>query len=547
VARQLAAELMDHYFCPLVPYDVVQPISRTRWPKLQKARRIPLRVPCFTEKADGTQRREWNSEPVSLDIFDKMLDEGQFDYKRLNLNPPECPWLDSSIVASPKFHVAGSTDSGPLVLAVTVPLGSSFPLSPRVDREGTAVSSFQRIILKRIYDLRAQLVDTSDAFDTDEWLQCLRALVTEAVSLVDCTLHQLYFKAEFDPLPAWGQPDISKLGSRNSVRVADKLNWVSKITKNQINAKDELPGFHRIRELRNHLQHFDPPCFAFTLEDAAGWANDVLDCVCVGWAIRRAARVIPSTEMIRLLLDTPVVFAPADHSRPRSPQGANMGYSSTRWPCPTTEVPYEDEADEVGHVVMFDQSGRFAVMVDGRRIEGKFLAASEDSIKVLRTASVEEKILVRVVGRCARDRSDQLIKFTYVEHVTYAEDDEMREALDVDTRLNVLAELQQGWCDGEGEPLDTDGVEWARALLAEVVAEGIAKPYLYPMVDGGLLAEWTFPDTEVSAEFDFESHRIFLVGTKIRAMAKADAVAADASEIVAFVARFGLDGMVSNS
>ena len=51
----------------------------------------------------------------------------------------------------------------------------------------------------------------------------LRMLLNECVSIVDITLHQLYFKAEYGPKPAGWTFDPDRLGRRHGVRLKDKL------------------------------------------------------------------------------------------------------------------------------------------------------------------------------------------------------------------------------------------------------------------------------------------------------------------------------------
>jgi hypothetical protein len=149
--------------------------------------------------------------------------------------------------------------------------------------------------------------------------------------LIDITLHQLYFIARYRPLPGWTF-DEAKLGPRRGVRIADKFAWVFKITGRHLDGGREIPDFHVLRRVRNHLQHFDPPVFCCTLEEVAAWLNAALSIARLNWRIRQAMSASLCRGIIRLLLSPPVVFVPMPSPLPRPPVVAGRGYSSTCWP-----------------------------------------------------------------------------------------------------------------------------------------------------------------------------------------------------------------------
>ena len=80
-----------------------------------------------------------------------------------------------------------------------------------------------------IVRLHKTLIDNcAMAIDLDgmSWFHDLRMLLNECVSIVDITLHQLYFKAEYGPRPAGWTFDPDKLGLRHGVRLTEKLKWI---------------------------------------------------------------------------------------------------------------------------------------------------------------------------------------------------------------------------------------------------------------------------------------------------------------------------------
>lgn len=302
--------------------------SRTRWLKMP-----PFHVGWFTLSAPdsaGVRRRvEHSSEPLDIKRVEEHLESGRFDADTFRLPPLQCGWLDPSLQLSLDAPLV--LKEGLTTAIAGTNFGEAFPLRPGLDREGVAISSFQNLSIQRVIKARAALVDLSSTQDFGEWFQALREYASEAVSWIDTTLHQLYFKAQFARPPGWSF-DEARLGSRHGVRIADKLAWVGKITGAPLNPGRELADFHLLRKLRNHLQHFDPPCFCCTMEEAVRWVNAVQGVGRLNWRIREAVGSPLCPELIRLLLLPDAEFVSKSPGIPRAPQGPHSGYASCCWP-----------------------------------------------------------------------------------------------------------------------------------------------------------------------------------------------------------------------
>lgn len=317
VVREIAVQLMNQY-CG-------EQFSRTRW--LKQPDRI---VNCFSENAKG-ERREWQSRPINLRKFEHHLDENaRFDWQEFGLIDPRCQWLDAVVGLAPRFPFVDAS-GGTVKLQSPPPLGADFPLKPALDREGHLINSMQMPLQKQILESRKQLVATSQDFDSMDWFQKLRNCISDCVSLIDVTLHQLYLKAQYDPLPGWSF-DAEKLGERHGQRLKDKIKWVHKIAGEHLGAHREMPAFLAIKDVRNHLQHFDPPCFCYTLEDVVCWLNDIDHIANLAWKMRKAIGSPLSGPLIELLLMEKVEFVPSDPSKPRTQQPPDVGYRSSTWP-----------------------------------------------------------------------------------------------------------------------------------------------------------------------------------------------------------------------
>lgn len=322
LVRALAVQLANYYS--------KSALSRKKWKDQPRKRcRWELKDKDGSKEGRIVSKGEQLSEPFHPDMFARDLTSNHvFDSKKYNLPEPMCRWLDINISMGADFHSTSSDKTHALTFRAITNLGPKFPMAPTLDREGMFYISFQGLLVNRILNLRQWLVENSHITQTEEWFQNFRSVVSEAVSLTDNTLHQIYFKAQHDPLPGWKfQPEI--LGERHGRRLMDKLKWVYQITGNELNARDEIAALGIIKDLRNHLQHFDPPCFACSLEEVAEWLNALHLVIQLNLHIRQCASALPSIKLIELLLQPMVKFAPKDSTQSRVPRPSYCGYAST--------------------------------------------------------------------------------------------------------------------------------------------------------------------------------------------------------------------------
>lgn len=103
---------------------------------------------------------------------------------------------------------------------------------------------------------------------------------------------------------------------------------------------------------------------------------------------------------------------------------------------------------------------------------------------------------VRLIGTGLYDRFDKLRRL--VDASIVYNDDEPRQPFD--ERLDEIAQAEEGWYE-PGNPSPTQiAVEAMRYFVRIVVLEvGTHAPYLYPLPEGGVGAEWTIGSWEASA------------------------------------------------
>jgi hypothetical protein len=76
--------------------------------------------------------------------------------------------------------------------------------------------------------------------------------------------------------------------------------------------------------------------------------------------------------------------------------------------------------------------------------------------------------------------------------------------LDVEIRLEKLAELSDGWLDGKGVALNRDALKKLTHNFDRYFDSDLPLPYLYPTAEGGIQAEWSHNNWEISLEIDLQ-------------------------------------------
>lgn len=289
----------------------------------------------YTIKTRDKSGNQKSSKPSNyIEIVRYINKNGKFDLGNFDLSEIRCFWLDFSMNNKINWHAFDN--SAPEGLGVVdgctkQQYGERYPIVPKLIREGHSFTTLQPQLLYHINLLRNKLILGSELALTDNWIFDLRTLINDTISIVEITLNQLYIKAEYDPLPSWTF-DINRLGSRYARRFEDKLGWIYKITGKHLEAECYLPSCNNLRELRNHMMHFDPPSLVITIEEATKWLNQIID---VGWLlikIRQAIGAEISIHLINFILQKEAIFNPEKYFKNRLPLGiGNADYKSSTW------------------------------------------------------------------------------------------------------------------------------------------------------------------------------------------------------------------------
>ena len=150
-----------------------------------------------------------------------------------------------------------------------------------------------------------------------------------------------------------------------------------------------------------------------------------------------------------------------------------------------------------GRIPKVDQArGSFGLeLVDGTNLKAPM---DEQHLNIVLEASYGYRkgtgVLVAIQAVVERDRAGRKTAIQSVEHIT------LLNPLDIETRLQELALLKNGWLDGKGKELDQKALQLLAHTFDEQFSPDLPLPYLYPTPEGGIQAEWTLGNWEVSLE-----------------------------------------------
>lgn len=156
---------------------------------------------------------------------------------------------------------------------------------------------------------------------------------------------------------------------------------------------------------------------------------------------------------------------------------------------------WTEEVTLKGRIPEVDQSdhGFELELRDGIKLKAPLLEAHRKTVLDAHY-SYRSGTLVSIKGVIQRDRADRPKCFESVEHITPLD------PLDIETRVEELAQLQDGWLDGKGSALDRTALMCLAQAFDERFGPELPLPYLYPTPEGGVQAEWTLGRWEVSLE-----------------------------------------------
>lgn len=289
----------------------------------------------YTINWTNNKKESIKSKPISYLVFAQHLrDNGKFIPQGLDIPEMECYWLDNSVDLSINFHMIDKAKNEALTMQDGTPekqFGTAYPIKPKLDREGLFFTTFQPQLIRKIISRRNELVSTSSKALDHNWVMELRYLINDTFSLLEITLNQFYIKAKYNPEPGWNF-DLKVVGDKYGRRLVDKLNWIRQISGKEFNYEPERESLMRLKEVRNHFNHFDPPSLVITLEEVEIWLNDIIIIGFLLVRLRKTIGAIISDELLNLIIQKRVIFKPQEAYKERLPlDSKKTGYYSSQW------------------------------------------------------------------------------------------------------------------------------------------------------------------------------------------------------------------------
>jgi len=137
-------------------------------------------------------------------------------------------------------------------------------------------------------------------------------------------------------------------------------------------------------------------------------------------------------------------------------------------------------------------------LIDKRVIDAPIQPEHRETIlEVFNRFRVGVRVILDGVARF--DRRGRLERVESVEHISPLD------PMDVGARLEELALLNDGWLEGKGAAPRADDLEWLTGQFEANYSDGLPAPYLYPTGEGGVQAEWSLGDWEVTLDIDLKS------------------------------------------
>lgn len=138
-------------------------------------------------------------------------------------------------------------------------------------------------------------------------------------------------------------------------------------------------------------------------------------------------------------------------------------------------------------------------LLDGRRVPAPIAAQHMDTIiEAFNGYKSGSRVSLQGIGRF--NRKERLLSFDSIEHVS------MLDPLDIPARLDELRSLEDGWLEGQGiAPSDAE-LNWLSEAFGRHFPDDLPLPHLYPTAEGGIRAEWSIEQNEITLDIDIGKH-----------------------------------------
>ena len=162
---------------------------------------------------------------------------------------------------------------------------------------------------------------------------------------------------------------------------------------------------------------------------------------------------------------------------------------------------YTEESSFYGLVHEFDQRAKtFQLTLTSGAIISKIPVEAQHYDTILEASNgFRDSQRIRIFGVGRFDLNNRLLELENVERVT------LLDPLDIGVRIDELKQLGPGWLDGKGLAISAQQLDWIAETFATYYPDDVKLPYLFPTLEGNLLAEWSLGKHAVSFEMDLKA------------------------------------------
>jgi hypothetical protein len=150
-----------------------------------------------------------------------------------------------------------------------------------------------------------------------------------------------------------------------------------------------------------------------------------------------------------------------------------------------------------GRVAAADMAdGEFELeLTDGTKLKAPLERQNNETV-ISALGEYQNSRMLAVKGVVRKDKSGHFKKVDTVEHVN------LLHPLDVETRLEELANLKDRWLNGNGIALDRTNLKALAEEFEKNFNKSLPLPHLYPTPEGSILAEWILGEWAISLEIE---------------------------------------------
>lgn len=138
-------------------------------------------------------------------------------------------------------------------------------------------------------------------------------------------------------------------------------------------------------------------------------------------------------------------------------------------------------------------------LYDGRDIKAPITAQHREVIMEAFNG-YSDGLRIQLGGVVRVNREGKVLDMVSIESAS------LLDPLDVLARLDDFRLLKKGWLDGYGMALSAAGLDWLSTQFTHHYPGDLRLPYLYPTEDGGIQAEWSLGEVELSLTIDINCH-----------------------------------------